>query len=101
MSPLLFGHLAVPTSTNANFVCATSTNQSDSVVVYLVCPPQVRSNGVWSGRPGPPRQRLAKLLARQSGVVVVDAASTNENTRVPVLWGYYATILPVRQDGGS
>lgn len=94
VSPLLFGHLAVPTSTNANFVCATLTNQSDSVVVYLVCPPQVRSNGVWSGPPQPPRQKMTKLLAGQSGVVVVDAASTNENTRVPVLWGYYYDYTP-------
>ena len=88
VSPLLFGHLATPTSTNANFVCATLTNQSDSVVVYRVCPPEVRSNEVWSGPSLPPRQKLTKLLAGESGVVVVDAASTNENTRVPVLWGY-------------
>ena len=88
ISPIEFGHLAVPTSTNANFVCVTLTNQSDFVVHYLTKPPEVRSNGIWSGPPGPPRQRLTTLLARQSGVVVVDAASTNQNTRVPVLWGY-------------
>ena len=87
-SPIVFGHLAVPTSTNASFVCVTLTNQSDFVVHYLTEPLQVRSNGIWSGPPGPPRQRLTKLLARQSGVVVVEAASTNQNTRVPVLWGY-------------
>ena len=89
MPPLVFGHLAVPISTNANFVCVTLTNQSDSEVVYLACPPEVKSNGIWSGPPGPPRQRLTKLLPRQSGVVVIDAISTNENTRVPVLWGYH------------
>jgi hypothetical protein len=89
MSPLVFGNLAVPTSTNANLVCVTLTNQSDSVVVYLAHPLQVRSNGTWSGPPSPPRQRLTKLLAGQSGVVVVDAAWTNANTRVPILWGYY------------
>ena len=88
ISPIEFGHLAVPTSTNANFVCVTLTNQSDFVVHYLTEPLQVRSNGIWSGPPGPPRQRLTKLLARQSGVVVLDAVSTNQNTRVPVLWGY-------------
>ncbi len=88
LSPIGFGHLAVPTSTNANFVCVTLTNQSDFVVFYLTKPLQVCSNGIWSGPPGPPRQRLTKLLARQSGVVVVEAASTNQNTRVPVLWGY-------------
>lgn len=87
--PIVFGRLAVTTSTNANLVCATLTNLSGSVVVYLVCPPQVRSNGVWSGPPNPPRQKMTKLLAGQSAVVVVDSASTNENTRVPVLWGYY------------
>jgi hypothetical protein len=89
MSPIVFGDLAVPTSTNANLVCVTLTNRSDSVVVYLACPPQVRSNGIWSGPSLPPRQKLTKLFARQSGVVMVAAASTNENTRVPVLWGYY------------
>jgi hypothetical protein len=89
VSPIVFGHLAVPTSTNANFVCVTLTNQSDFVVYYLTKPLQVSSNGIWSGPPGPPRQRLTELLARQSGVVVVDATSTNESTRVPVLWGYY------------
>lgn len=88
ISPIEFGHLAVLSSTNANFVCVTLTNQSDFVVCYLTKPLQVRSNGIWSGPPGPPRQRLTRLLARQSGVVVVDAASTNQNTRVPVLWGY-------------
>jgi len=87
VSPIVFGHLAVPTSTNANFVCVTLTNQSNFGVHYLTEPLQVRSNGIWSGPPGPPRQRLTKLLAKQSGVVVVDAASTNQNTRVPVLWG--------------
>ena len=89
VSPIVFGHLAVPSSTNANFVCVTLTNQSKFVVCYLTEPLQVKSNGIWSGPPGPPRQRLTKLLARQSGVIVVDAASTNENTRVPVLWGYH------------
>jgi hypothetical protein len=88
ISPIEFGHLAVPTSTNANFVWVTLTNESDFVVYYLTKPLQVRSNGIWSGPPGPPGQRLTTLLARQSGVVVVDAASTNQNTRVPVLWGY-------------
>jgi hypothetical protein len=92
VSPILFGHLAVPTSTNANFVCVTLTNQSDFVVFYLTKPLQVRSNGTWSGTLGPPRQRLTELLARQSGLVVVDAASTNQNTRVPVLWGYDYTF---------
>ena len=88
VSPLLFSHLAVPTPTNANSVCVTLTNQSDSVVSYLACPLQVRSNGIWSGPTLPPRQKLTRLLPRQSGVVVVDAALTNENTRVPILWGY-------------
>jgi hypothetical protein len=89
MSPIVFGHLAVPTSTNANFVWVTLTNRSDSVVVYLACPTEVRSNGIWTGPPLPPRQKMSNLLAGQSGVVMVAAASTNENTRVPILWGYY------------
>ena len=89
MSPIVFGHLAVSTSTNASFVCVAVTNQSDSVVVYLACPPQVRSNGIWSGPPVPRHQRMSKLTARQSGVVIVEAASVNENARVPVLWGFY------------
>jgi hypothetical protein len=88
VSPIVFGHLAVPTSTNANFVCVTLTNQSSAVVVYLTEPTEISSNEIWSGPPSPPRQRLTRLLGRQSGVVVVDAASTNKNTRVPVLWGY-------------
>jgi hypothetical protein len=88
VSPIVFGHLAVPTSTNANCVCVTLTNLSKFVVHYLTKPVQVRSNGIWSGPPSPPRQRLTKLLPGQSDVVVVDAASTNQNTRVPVLWGY-------------
>jgi hypothetical protein len=96
LSPIEFGHLAVPTSTNANFVCVKLTNQSDFEVFYLTEPLQVRSNGIWSGPPGPPRQRLTKLLARQSGVVVVDAASTNQNIRVPVLWGYGYNSYPPR-----
>jgi hypothetical protein len=87
-SPIVFGHLAVPTSTNGNFVCVTLTNLSKSVVVYLTCPTEISSNGIWSGPPSPPRQRLTRLLGRQSAVVVIDAASTNQNTRVPVLWGY-------------
>ncbi len=92
VSPIVFGHLAVPTSTNANCVCVTLTNQSKFAVVYLIDPPEVSSNGIWSGPPHPRGRRLTKLLARQSGVIVVDAASTNENTRVPVLWGYRDVI---------
>lgn len=88
VSPIVFGHLAVPTSTNANFVCVTLTNQSNFVVHYLTEPLEVRSNGIWSGPAGPPSQRLTKLLPRQSVMVAIDAASTNQNTRVPVLWGY-------------
>jgi hypothetical protein len=96
ISPIVFGHLAVPTTTNANRVCVTLTNQSNFVVHYLTEPLEVSSNGIWSGPPGPPRQRLTKLLPRQSGVVVVDAASTNQNTRVPVLWGYDYTPRAAR-----
>jgi hypothetical protein len=88
VSPLLFGHLAVPTSTNANLLWVAVTNQSDSVVVCLACPPQVRANGTWSGSPLPPRQKMTKLSAGQSGVIVVAATSVNENVRVPVLWGF-------------
>ena len=88
MSPIVFGHLAVSTSTNASFVCVAVTNQSDSVVVYLACPPQVRSNGIWSGPPVPRHQRMSKLTARQSGVLVIESASVKENVRVPVLWGF-------------
>ena len=87
-SPIIFGHLAVPIPTNANSVSVTLTNQSNFVVVYLACPLQVRSNGIWSGPTLPPRQRLTRLLPRQSGVVVFDAALTNKNARVPLLWGY-------------
>jgi hypothetical protein len=92
VSPIVFGHLAVPTSTNANFVFVTLTNQSEFVVSYLTKPLQVNSNGIWSGPPGPHRQGLTELLAGQSGVVVIDATSTNQNTRVPVLWGYGYTF---------
>ena len=95
-SPIVFGHLAVPSSTNANFVCVTLTNQSNFAVLYLTEPLEVSSNGIWSGPPGPPRQRLTKLPPRQSGVVVIDAASTNQNTRVPVLWGYDYTPRATR-----
>jgi len=87
-SPIIFGHLAEPIPTNANSVCVTLTNQSNFAVCYLACPLQVNSNGIWSGPTLPPRQRLTRLLPGQSGVVVVDAALTNENTRVPILWGY-------------
>jgi hypothetical protein len=86
--PIAFGHLAVPTSMNANSVSVTFTNQSGLAVFYLACPLEVRSNGMWSGPPLPPRQKLSKLLPGQSGVLVVDAAATNANTRVPLLWGY-------------
>ena len=86
--PIEFGHLSVPTSTNGNVVCVTLTNKSGFVVHYLTEPLQVRSNGIWSGPPGPSGQRLTKLLPGQTGVVLVDAVLTNENTRVPVLWGY-------------
>jgi hypothetical protein len=94
--PIAFGHLAVPTFTNANSVSVALTNQSGFAVFYLACPLQVRSNGIWSGPSLPPRQRLTKLLPRQSGVVVVDAAVTNANTRVPVLWGYDYTAGATR-----
>ncbi len=87
-SPIVFGHLAVPTATNADFVAVTLTNLSGSTIVYLPWPPEVKSNGIWTGAPPAPRQRMSKLLAGQSGVAVVAAASTNENTRVPFLWGY-------------
>lgn len=96
LSPIEFGHLALPTSTNANFVCVNFTNQSDFAVVYRTCPLEVRSNGIWSGRTLPPRQRLTKLLPRQSGVAVVEAASTNQNARVPVLWGYEYNVYTPR-----
>lgn len=86
--PIAFANLAVPTATDANSVSVTLTNQSGVGVFYLACPLEVNSNGLWSGPPRPPRQRLTKLLPRQSGVIVVDAAATNANTRVPVLWGY-------------
>jgi hypothetical protein len=88
MSPLAFGGLAMPKSTNADYASLAITNQSDSVVFYLACPPQVMSNGIWSGPANPSHQKLTKLAARQAGIIVVDAGWTNENTRVPVLWGY-------------
>lgn len=88
LSPLRFGHFALPTSTNANLVSVPVTNESDFTVVYLTCPLQVNSNGIWSGPTLPPRQKMKTLLAGQSGVLVIDAASRNQNTRVPVLWGY-------------
>ena len=87
--PIVFGHLAVPTSTNANFVSIAVTNQSDSVVVYLPCPFQVESNGVWSGPPPPQCQLMAQLAAGQSSVIVVEADALNKSARVPVLWGYF------------
>lgn len=86
--PVAFGHLAVPTATNANFVGVAISNQSDCAVFYLACPVQVRTNGVWRGAPLPPRQRLTRLVARQAGVLVVEAAAAKENARVPVLWGF-------------
>lgn len=87
-SPILLVHPAVPTLTNAHSVCITLTNLSTSTVSYLACPLQMRSNGIWSGPTLPTRQTLTRLPPRQSGVVVVDAAFTNGNARVPVLWGY-------------
>ena len=88
VSPLVFGHSAAPTSTNTDLVCVAVSNQSDAAVVYLACPPQVRSNGIWSGPPLPPRQRMTRLAPRQSGVMVMGAGVVNENVRVPVLWGF-------------
>jgi hypothetical protein len=88
ISPLGFGHLAVPTATNANFVFITVTNQSDEVVVYVACPAQVWSNGIWSGMSFPSGHRMTTLTARQSGVVVVEAAAVKEKSRVPILWGF-------------
>jgi hypothetical protein len=88
-SPIVFGQSAVPASTNANLLFVALSNQSDSVVLFLACPLQVRSNGIWSGPPLPPHQRMTQLAAKQSGLIVIDAGSTNENTRVPILWGFY------------
>ena len=88
VSPIVFGHLAVTTATNADFVFVTVTNQSDSVVVYLACPAQVRSNGIWSGPWFPSGQRMTRLTAGQAGVVVVAAAVVKANGRVPILWGF-------------
>jgi len=88
MSPIVFGHLATPTSTNADYVCLTVSNRSDSTVVYLACPAQVKSNGIWSGSPFPTGQRMTRLTARQSGVMVIKADSVTTDTRVPVLWGF-------------
>jgi len=86
--PIVFGHVAAPTATNASFVAVTVSNLSDSVIVYLACPAEVRSNGIWSGSPFPKGQRMTSLAAGQSGVLVIEAASVKENVRVPVLWGF-------------
>jgi len=92
-SPIVFGRLPMPASTNAAFVYVTITNQSDSDVVYLAWPAQVRSNGLWIGPLRKTGQRLNKLPARGSGVLVFEAASLRENVRIPILWGYqYADL---------
>ena len=87
-SPIVFGHSAVPNPTNANLVCVPVTNLSDSVVVFIACPPQVKSNGIWGAPTIPYREPMVTLAARQSGLMMVPATSLNQNVRVPVLWGY-------------
>ena len=55
--------LGSPTASPTGFAF-TITNAGDSAVVYMACPPQVQSNGVWGGVQFPlAPARIAKLPA--------------------------------------
>jgi hypothetical protein len=68
------------------------TNASHLDVSYLVCAPQVRSNGVWlEVQPPTPPANGIRLPARRGGTVVIPAPSHRGSWRVPVMWVYHPT----------
>jgi len=95
-NPIVVGRFTVATP-NPNVLLAGITNQSDTPVVYLVCPPEVKSNGVWqpAAIPSGKTTRMSNLAAGQSGTVTIAAPPSGQESRVPVLWGYaYSTSTP-------
>jgi hypothetical protein len=54
----------------------------------LVCPPVVKSNGVWSNYQFPLGRPMA-ILEGQSSTEVVTTPSLSGEVRVPILWGFY------------
>ena len=83
--------LAVSTSSNVLLISLGITNQSDSTMVYAVCPTEAKSNGVWTALnavPFPPAIVLAQLAAGASTSAIVTAPWVGGESRVPVLWGF-------------
>ncbi len=85
---IAFSCLGVSVSSNVSFISVGITNQSGSTIVYLACPPQVKSHGAWSKFQFPSGMPMATLTAGQSSAVVVTTPSLSEESRVPVLWGF-------------
>src|SRR6266567_7420144 len=85
---IVFSCLGVSTSSNTSFISVGITNQSCSTIVYLVCPPVVKSNGAWNKFQVPLGRPMATLAAGRSAMVVVPGSSSQEESKVPILWGF-------------
>jgi hypothetical protein len=54
----------------------------------LVCPPMVKTNGVWADNRFPAGKPM-EILEGGSGTTVVTMPSQSEEAKVPILWGFF------------
>ncbi len=66
------------------------TNQSSSTISCTVCPPQIKSHGVWSSLPSPFGTGIV-LSPHQVTTFTTPASMSGEVWRVPVFWGCVPT----------
>ena len=83
-----FSYLGVSTSSNGSLITIGITNHSTSSVDYIVGPPQLQSNGVWSAAPLVLGTRMTSVGAGRSGTVTVTMPLISGESRVPILWGF-------------
>jgi len=83
-----FRCLGVSSSSNTSFISVGITNQSGSTIVYLVCPPVVKSNGVWNKFEMPLGRPMATLIPGRSATAVITNCSSRDEVKVPILWGF-------------
>lgn len=82
-------------SPSAISISLVVTNPTPRTIVYIVCPPQVKSNGVWTEvqlqvRPTP----MAVLPPTQTATLDVAQPTQGHLCRVPLVWGYQPRPRP-------
>jgi hypothetical protein len=81
----------------SNGLSVVVSNQSDSKIVYLAYPLQVKSNGTWMDGPRPAGPLMMLTLAAHETATNTIAASLEEGViyRVPILWGYTPSLRQI------